>query len=687
MKQIILGIALSFVLSAQAPDRAEVRLQAAVNRETVEGDLKGAIDLYRKLAVEYRANRSVASRALLRLAQAQEKLGQSEVRNVYEQIVRDYGDQQPAVVARARLAALSAGSQGISARRIAGVPLSFTGFANPISTNGRYLFTASQEDGAWIPAILDLSNGERRNLPKPANLSYIDTGIVSSDGQSIAYTGQPSPGKLDLLFVDFNGSNPRTLLHSSQDVSWFYPIGITPDKREIAILFNRQGAAGYHLGRVNVASGALTPIKEFSGVRLGQGHLSPDGKWIAYSLQQSPSGPNQDIFLIGMDGSSESTLVEHAGDDTWPVWSSDNQGVFFATNRGGSKDLWFAPVRAGKGIAGQKSLKQGVGQIRLLGSMASGSLVYLATSGAVTFLHGTIEESTGKLRAVRTLNESFTGTKLWPKLSPDEKQLAYVRRPDYAEDRAIVGIRDLASGREREVFPSLRQIQHVLWMPDQRSLLLVGTDHGGEAGDFLLDLSSGLTKRIPGSRREGEYARGGGAPVLSPDGKTLYSPYFKTASGALFAKDIASGSSRLLVEGNGYTNIPSISPDGKWLAFLDNGTQRRVGRIVSIPDGAAGAGAAVRDLPEGIFVQGWAKDSKSVYVTSEKEQVAQNPGQKRTLRLFRMELNGGPLVPVSEAIDYSFADSMHMVGNSLVYRENRTQQEVWAFDNPLPAIK
>jgi hypothetical protein len=66
----ITAVALAAVLcavggAAQSQDKAEVALRAAMEKETVEGDVKGAIEQYKKLAQN--SNKSVAARALLRL--------------------------------------------------------------------------------------------------------------------------------------------------------------------------------------------------------------------------------------------------------------------------------------------------------------------------------------------------------------------------------------------------------------------------------------------------------------------------------------------------------------------------------------------------------------------------------------------------------------------------------------------
>ncbi|MGA8027604.1 MAG: hypothetical protein WB992_10685 [Bryobacteraceae bacterium] len=87
-----------------AQNQAGVELEGAIVKEQVAGDLNAAIAAYRKIAGESSAPRSVKAKALLHLAGCYAKLGNEQSRKVYEQIIREYGDQPAAAQARVRLA-------------------------------------------------------------------------------------------------------------------------------------------------------------------------------------------------------------------------------------------------------------------------------------------------------------------------------------------------------------------------------------------------------------------------------------------------------------------------------------------------------------------------------------------------------------------------------------------------------
>jgi hypothetical protein len=83
---------------------AEQRLEAAIQREIVLGDLKGAMTQYQSVIHEDASKPSV-SRALYRYARCLEKLERrTEAHDVYARLIKDFSDQPEAALTRARLA-------------------------------------------------------------------------------------------------------------------------------------------------------------------------------------------------------------------------------------------------------------------------------------------------------------------------------------------------------------------------------------------------------------------------------------------------------------------------------------------------------------------------------------------------------------------------------------------------------
>src|SRR5512140_9763 len=131
---VVIGILGGLALAA-APQRngqADVLFERAVQKETADGDLKGAIEMYRKLAAG--ANRAVAAKALIRMGQCYEKLGDADARKAYERVVREFADQKDAVAeARRRLG----DKPGVVARLIER-PAGVNERVNEASRDGRF---------------------------------------------------------------------------------------------------------------------------------------------------------------------------------------------------------------------------------------------------------------------------------------------------------------------------------------------------------------------------------------------------------------------------------------------------------------------------------------------------------------------------------------------------------------------
>ena len=99
----LLAAAAQTAVAQEGRAQADKLMAAAQHRATVVGDLHAAIAQYRTIAETFKHDRAVAASALLRIAEAHEKLGDGQARRVYEQILRDYADQPATATARAAL--------------------------------------------------------------------------------------------------------------------------------------------------------------------------------------------------------------------------------------------------------------------------------------------------------------------------------------------------------------------------------------------------------------------------------------------------------------------------------------------------------------------------------------------------------------------------------------------------------
>jgi dipeptidyl aminopeptidase/acylaminoacyl peptidase len=74
---------------------------------------------------------------------------------------------------------------------------------------------------------------------------------------------------------------------------------------------------------------------------------SPDGRAIAFTSSRSVDSdgrPNEDIYVVNLDGGEPRQLTTNRSTDRTPVFSPDGQSLYFVSNRGGNWAIWRTPV-------------------------------------------------------------------------------------------------------------------------------------------------------------------------------------------------------------------------------------------------------------------------------------------------------------------------------------------------------
>ena len=171
--QLITGTALVFIALTPAIFKAqqprELFERARIVKEANQ-DLMQAIRLYEQAAAQAKADRALGARAHYRIGQCYEKLGQREAAKSYENIVKNFADQQEIVAqARVRLTALEPGTSARHDTVMANRRVWWGGDVDTlgaVSADGRYLSYQDQETGDL--AIRNLQTGEKRRLTKAA---------------------------------------------------------------------------------------------------------------------------------------------------------------------------------------------------------------------------------------------------------------------------------------------------------------------------------------------------------------------------------------------------------------------------------------------------------------------------------------------------------------------------------------
>jgi Tol biopolymer transport system component len=655
----------------QITAQGEKLLAAAHHKATVDGDLKGAIEGYKKIVAGAGADRALAAQALVQMAECYQKLGDLESSKIYERVLREYADQTDAVsVARARLGRIrsAAGETGIVTRQVWTGPK--VGALGTVSADGRFVSFVDWSTGDL--AVHDLTTGTDRRLTNKGTwlespLEWAEESAISPDGRQVAYIWS-NKLQWELRVVGVEGTAPGTprQLHTDESVVEITPSTWSPDGRWVAVQTRRKDGTA-HIGLVNPGDGSVRTLKSTDGRLSTRLFFSTDGKYLAFDLPSSDKSGDRDVFVLAVDESREIPAVVYPGNDVAVGWTPDGRHLLFASNRGGSKGLWALPWADGKPQGEPELIKTDINLEAPLGVTRAGALYYGVTLSQHDVYVAELDANSGNILSPPTRPiEQFVGTNHSPDWSPDGKSLAYVSR------KAILAIRAMDSGQTRELRPALSAVYLPRWAPDGRSLAVLGLDEKGRQGVYRVDAQTGATSlivQVPAA----DFLWG---LEWLPDGRRIV--YRHTAPGAaiVFEHDIDSGARREIVR---RAASLTLSPDGRYLAYVAGPPPRQL-MIVPL------AGGPPREVPlqnvQGpIMVIAWTPDGRSILFQS-----STPTGKLGTFWL--ISADGGQPRKVGLNLRPTVAPlRFNPKTNQVAVTANMPRQEVWVMEHFLPGTK
>src|SRR5579863_5452252 len=84
--------------------------------------------------------------------------------------------------------------------------------------------------------------------------------------------------------------------------------------------------------------------------RVGEAQVSPDGKWVAYTVSTPDMDANRgasNIWIVPTAGGA-SLQVTQSGHDSSPVWSPDGKTLAFISSRGGDAEVYLLSMEGGE---------------------------------------------------------------------------------------------------------------------------------------------------------------------------------------------------------------------------------------------------------------------------------------------------------------------------------------------------
>jgi len=637
---------------AQASRSAEVQLKAALHKEQVEGDLKGAIEQYKKIAAQPGAGRATVATALLRMGQCHEKLGNAEARTAYQRLVRDFADQAEIVAqARVRLAALGGpgAAGGLVTRRVL---TDTSDVAEVLTADGRYIRGIDWDTGDVVQ--FEVASGQRSRITNRGPWSEPEKSarwqVFSRDGKRIAYDAEVLSDAKDWVFQlrirNVDGSGLRTLY--SEKGSYVRPLDWSPDAGSILAF------RGNELTLISTADGSVRVLRSISG-GFQSASFSPDGRSVAYSVAREGSPPHGDVFLMTADGRNEAVVAGHPAEDRLLRWTPDGESLVFLSDRSGTWDIWTVHITGGKQQGEPELLKKNFGwDSEVLGLAPDGSFYYRTYTVLGRLYNGAVDLETGKvLVPPAPVTTRYTGPQNFLTWSPDGRNLAYLSRPGSAvPGNNILTIRSTATGEERFLSPRLRGVIQISWAPDGRSIIAYGMTET-ERGIFRIDTETSEITKLKD---------GGSFPHLCPDGKTLL---FR-GGGGIRKRNLDTGEESEVVKAGMFFHL---SPDGREVVFQVDGAVK----IVSLNGGEPRE--LFRGLAQNYFL-GWTRDGRYI--------IAQARGTA-SREIWRVPAQGGTPLKLDLSVPKTLAFKLHPDNRRFAFGVlEEFKSELWVLENFLP---
>jgi Tol biopolymer transport system component/predicted Ser/Thr protein kinase len=186
---------------------------------------------------------------------------------------------------------------------------------------------------------LDLMNsdGSQRTTVMPQARNYA---AMSACGDRYLLFDSYDGTKSELWRTEADGSNPTRLVNGyigeedcSRDGKW--------------LVYDTNTVAGTKLYRMPAEGGSPTEIASAPG---GGGNpiISPDGKFIAYEIQEGSPVPQAKFAIIPAGGGAPVHVFPQPSGSSWARWSPDSKGLQYTLTRKGATNIWEQPLAGGE---------------------------------------------------------------------------------------------------------------------------------------------------------------------------------------------------------------------------------------------------------------------------------------------------------------------------------------------------
>ena len=305
--------------------------------------------------------------------------------------------------------------------------------------------------------------------------------------------------------------------------------------------------------------------------RVGEPQVSPDGRFVAYTVGAAEMEPNRiarNVWIVSTAPGSVPRQLTQSGHDTRPQWSPDGKKIAFLSNRDGATQIYVMNAQ-GTNAAKLTSLSTGAD------------------------------------------NEKW---------SPDGRSIAFTSSvfPDCSDD-ACNHSRDDAAEKSKikaRVYDHLLYRHWTHWSDGKRSHLFLVAANGGTPRD----LTAHADYDVPPDERgdANDFA-------FSPDSKELCftavldRPEAISTNGDLFLVPAAGGDAKRITTSPGFDGHPAYSPDGRFIAYHSQKTAEYESDRwrLAVFDRASGTSTDLTEsFDKSVDEIIWSADSRRIFFTA-----------------------------------------------------------------------
>jgi serine/threonine protein kinase len=205
-----------------------------------------------------------------------------------------------------------------------------------LSPDGQWLVYSGWESGQRRIFLQSVGGQNAFPITKDPNVDD-DEPAFSPDGEKIAFRSNREGG--GLFMMGRTGEAIRRLTSKGFNPSW------SPDGTKIAFVtenmqltpLNREG--GGELWIVDIATEAMRRLDVIDAL---QPSWSPHNHRIAFAANSAQ--PDTHIWTIPVNNGTPTPVTSGTATDWCPKWSPDGKYLYFASDRGGSMNLWRVPM-------------------------------------------------------------------------------------------------------------------------------------------------------------------------------------------------------------------------------------------------------------------------------------------------------------------------------------------------------